>query len=517
MSQGQQPIREGEERYATLLNNSNAVRAITSAVEGTLGPKGLDVMLVGARGEVIITNDGVTILDRIDVSHPAASLLIQVARSQQRKVGDGTTSATVLAGALVQEGVAQIIKGVPASKVVSGMQQGIEYAIQSMHRRTRMITGLLDPLLEKTAYVAGRERKDIVKLVMEAALKVGMQRLQDSTFNLADCVIAIEKANNEVFEGLLLRQKPMHFLGNRVLKDTRILVLQDALEPESLDEEVLTTEAGFARYMELREQFSRELLNLSKLGVGVILLERGIHPDAEQFCLDHGILVIQRVSRVDLSRVCEMTGAVPVRRTALHKDSEQLQRVLGISPRVAYDEELERVRMQAQDGSQEPFVTVVVGASTAEIVGESARIAGDAASALQAAVSGGVLPGGGTTELAVSYELERHREIVTGMEAYGVAAVAAALRKPMSQILLNAGYNPLEKLEEARAAQISEHCDSMGIDCDTGLVINYEDEGIIDPALVKSHGLKAAGEVATAVLRIHNVIKMREEDGRLND
>ncbi len=119
MSQGQQPVREGEERYASLLNNSNAVRAVTSAVEGTLGPKGLDVMLVGDRGEVIITNDGVTILDKMDVSHPAARLLIQVARSQQQKVGDGTTTATVLAGALVQEGVAQIVKGVPASKVVA--------------------------------------------------------------------------------------------------------------------------------------------------------------------------------------------------------------------------------------------------------------------------------------------------------------------------------------------------------------------------------------------------------------
>lgn len=516
MSQGQQPAREGEERYATLLNNSNAVRAITSAVEGTLGPKGLDVMLVGDRGEVIITNDGVTILDRIDVSHPAASLLIQVARSQQRKVGDGTTSATVLAGALVQEGVAQIMRGVPASKVVSGMQQGIEFAIQSMDRRKRMINGLMDPLVEKTAYVAGRERKNIVKLIMEAAVKIGMDRLMDPTFNFADCVIAIEKANYEVFEGLLLRQKPIHFFGNKVFEDTRVLVLQDALEPEVLDEEVLTTEAGFARYMELREQFSRELLRLSKLGVGVILLERGIHPDAEQFCLDHGILVIQRVSRLDLNRVCEMTGAVPIRRTALHKDLDQLQRVLGISPRVSYDEDLQRVRMEAEESVREAFVTVIVGASTAEIVGESARIAGDAASAIQAAVSGGVLPGGGTTELAVSYELERHREKVTGMEAYGIEAVSAALRKPMSQIMLNAGYNPLEKLEEARAAQIAEDCDSMGIDCDTGLVINYETEGIIDPALVKSHGLKAAGEVATAVLRIHNVIKMREEDGRSN-
>lgn len=128
-----------------------------------------------------------------------------------------------------------------------------------------------------------------------------------------------------------------------------------------------------------------------------------------------------------------------------------------------------------------------------------------------------MLPGGGTAELAVSYELEHQREAVKGMEAFGIAAVAAALRKPMAQILLNAGYNPLEKMEEARAAQLAEDSDSMGIDCDTGLVIRYEERGIVDPALVKIHGLEAAGEVAAAVLRIHNVIKMRGYGGQDED
>ncbi|MEB9898019.1 TCP-1/cpn60 chaperonin family protein, partial [Bacillus cereus] len=124
MTQGQGQVQETDERYATLLNNANAVRALASAVEGTLGPKGLDVMLVGANGDVVITNDGVTILEKMDVSHPAARLLIQVARAQQSEVGDGTTTATVLAGALVQEGVAQVTRGVPAAKVVTGMLEG---------------------------------------------------------------------------------------------------------------------------------------------------------------------------------------------------------------------------------------------------------------------------------------------------------------------------------------------------------------------------------------------------------
>lgn len=201
MSQGQHSQVDGDERYSTLLNNSNAVRAVTSAVEGTLGPKGLDVMLAGPRGEVVITNDGVTILDKMDVTHPAARLLIQVARAQQEKIGDGTTTATVLAGALVQEGVSRITRGVPASKVVEGLRQGVEKSMQLLSKRVRLIGGLDDPLLERTVHVAGRERKDIVELVMQAARKAGIGRLQDPSYSLADSIIALENAENEVFEG----------------------------------------------------------------------------------------------------------------------------------------------------------------------------------------------------------------------------------------------------------------------------------------------------------------------------
>ncbi|WP_054956681.1 TCP-1/cpn60 chaperonin family protein [Paenibacillus dakarensis] len=512
MSQGPQQHGDGDDRHSTLINNSNAVRAVTSAVEGTLGPKGLDVMLVGSRGEVVITNDGVTILDKMDVSHPAARLLIQVARAQQEKIGDGTTTATVLAGALVQEGVAQIVRGVPASKVVEGMRQGIEMALRFLSDRVRVIEGLDDPLLERTAFVAGRERRDVVGLVMEAAAKAGIDQLRNPSYSLADSVIALEKAENEVFEGILLRQKPLLAREQQVYSDAKVLVLQDALEPDNLDEELLTTEAGFARYMDLRSVFASDLERLSELSVKLILLEKGIHPDAEQFCLDHGIMVVPRVARVDLRRVCDMTGAVPVRRTALHKDPEQLRSVLGFTPQAEYDESLERVRLQGGN-SGERVVSIIIGASTSEVVGEAARIACDAASALQAAVVGGVLPGGGTSELSVSYELERHREVQKGMEAFGIEAVSTALRRPMSQILLNAGYNPLEKMEEVRAAQIRLGTDSMGVDCDTGVIINYEDRGIVDPAPVKLHGLRAAGEVAAAVLRIHHVIKMREPGG----
>jgi len=504
MTQGNSNLLEGDERHATLINNANAIRAICSSVEGTLGPKGLDAMLVSPQGDVIITNDGVTILEKMDVTHPAAKLLIQVARSQQRVVGDGTTTATVLAGALVQEGVAQVLRGVPASKVVTGLQQGIAWVKQALVQRAVRITGIDDPLLRQTAFIAGREQQDIVDLVMEAAARVGMERLLDQDYSLSESVFAHEKAASEVWHGLLLRQQPIYRHGNVERRDARILVLQDALEPEQLDEELLTTEAGFAQYMEHRARFLQQLEGLSQLDVALIVLERGIHPDAEQFCADHNMMVVQRVSREEIRRICLSTGSIPIKRAALHKTGEQLKQVLGYSELVRYDERLERVRVACESA-----VSIIIGASTAEVVGERARIAADAASAVQTAVRGGILPGGGTTELAVSYELERFRESLRGMESFGAAAVVAALRKPMSQIIQNAGFNPLEKVEQARSAQQEHRTDAMGIDCDTGAFIDYIQQGIIDPANVKIHAIHAAGEVAAAILRIHTVIKMR--------
>ncbi|RTE08561.1 TCP-1/cpn60 chaperonin family protein [Paenibacillus whitsoniae] len=498
---------ENEERYSTLVNNAAAVRAICSAVEGTLGPKGLDTMLVGQQGDVIITNDGVTILEKMDVTHPAARLMIQVARSQQRQIGDGTTTATVLAGALVQEGVAQVTRGVPVAKVVSGMQTGIELAAASLRERSRAVQGLDDRELYRIAYTAGREQADIAKLVIQAAEAVGEAKLREEGYRFADSVLAHEEASSEVWTGILLGQKPANLHAALERRDARVLVLQDALEPEAVSEESLVTEAGFQRYMQLREQFRSSLGKLLELGVGLIASDRGVDPEAEQFCSDHGILVLQRVSRRDLLQLSEHTGARPVRRTALRKSAPELGDALGRAGHAAYDERLERVRVA--QGHGEAYVTVIVGAATREAAHERSRIAKDAASAVQAAVRGGYLPGGGAAEMAVAHDLERMRETMKGMEGFGVAAVAGALRKPLSQIVVNAGYNPLEKVEELKAAQIAHGSDRLGIDCDTGQIADFLEAGIVDPTDVKIHALQAAGEVAAAVLRIHTVIKMK--------
>ena len=162
---------EGEERSSALAGNAAAIAAVAAAVEGTLGPRGLNSMLVDRHGDVTITNDGSTILQKIEVNHPAARLLIATARAQDEQVGDGTTTATILAAALVGEGVKQVQRGVPVTRVIEGMKVGLAAALQALREAARPVT-LDDPLLRQAALVAGRGEEDLADLVLQAARQI---------------------------------------------------------------------------------------------------------------------------------------------------------------------------------------------------------------------------------------------------------------------------------------------------------------------------------------------------------
>lgn len=188
---------EVDERLAALITNSNAIRAVSSAVEGTIGPKGLDIMLVDRFGEVTITNDGVTILRQMDVNHPAAKMLINIAKAQQEEVGDGTTTATIMAGTLVAEGVNQILKGVPVIRVIEGIKYGINKAQDILKSNIKPVKDIKDPALKSVALIAGREHEDIAELVTQAAELIGEEKLKENIFKLKDTIIARARAENE--------------------------------------------------------------------------------------------------------------------------------------------------------------------------------------------------------------------------------------------------------------------------------------------------------------------------------
>ncbi|ADL07669.1 TCP-1/cpn60 chaperonin family protein [Thermosediminibacter oceani] len=500
---------EIDEKFAAFLTNSNAIRAVSSAVEGTIGPKGLDIMLVDRFGEVTITNDGVTILKLMDINHPAAKMLINIAKAQQEEVGDGTTTATIMAGAMVSEGVNQIIRGVPVARVIEGIKYGVRRAQELLQSKSIPVKGMDDPALKNIAFIAGREHEDIAELVTQAAKLIGEEKLKERNFKLRDIVMAREGAENEVFLGIIVDKEKVNKQMPKEINDVRVMVIDDALEPEKIEEEALGTEAGFARYLALREEFKQNIQKLIDLKVNLVLVGKGICDEAQEMLTDAGVIALERVSTRDLEKVAEHTGARIIKRMGLKKPVEEIRNYIGEAERAYEDEKLEHIRIVG--GKGKPMATILVGAATAEIVGERERIAKDAASSLQAAVKGGIVPGGGAVEVAVARELEKEREKVKGMASYGIDCVIAALKRPLAQIVYNAGFNPLEKLEEVIYTQAEKASDAIGVNCDTGELADMLQLGVIDPTLVKTHAVKAAGEIAQAILRIDTIIKKRDE------
>jgi chaperonin GroEL (HSP60 family) len=499
------------ERASALVTNASAIRALASSVEGTLGPKGLNCMLVDRFGDITITNDGSTILDRIEANHPSARMLIRTAKAQDAAVGDGTTTAVVLASALVAEGVAQVMRGVPVTKVIEGMNLGIRRALEVVESAAKPVKSLDDDLVRQAAYIAGRESSDIADLVTEAAKLLGKEKLADPAFRLADTIVAKEGAENEVFSGLIIEKERMNRMMPRSAENVSVLVVDDALEPEQIEDDALSTESGFARYLELQNEFRENLRKIVDLGIGLVVVYKGVSDIAEEMLTDAGILVIRRTSAKDIARVVEHTGARSIKRAGLKRPADELAKFSGKCARVYEDERLEHIRIVG--GAGESAATIVVGAATREVKEERERIAEDAASAVQAVILGGVVPGGGAIEIAAAREVSALRESVKGMASYGVDCVAQALKKPLAQIVANAGFNPLEKVEDVIAAQAERKSSSLAVNCDTGEIADTYEIGVVDPARVKTYALRAAAEVAEAVLRINTIIKKRDDDG----
>lgn len=500
-----------DERLAALVANAAAIQAIASAVEGTLGPKGLNCMLVDRFGDVTITNDGSTILDKIDVNHPAAQMLINAAKAQESEVGDGTTTATLLAAALVQEGVAHVGKGVPVTKIIEGLRAAVERAGQVMRERSRPLSGLDDPLLLSGATIAGRQNEDIARLVVQAARRVPESKWNNDGFKLADMVLAKEGAQSEVVPGIIIDKQRMNRQMPKRVENVKVLVVDDALEPEQVEDDALGTDAGFAKYMQFQQEFRENVQKAVDMGVGLVVVDKGVDDAAEEILTDAGVLVIRRVSSKDLANIVDHTGARTIKRAGLHKAADELEESLGYVECVYEDEKLEHIRILG--GKGETAATILVGAATEEVKDETARIACDAAWAVQCSLTDGVLPGGGAIEVWIAGELGGLRENVKGMAAYGVDCLVEALKRPLAQIVANAGFNPLEKVEDVVAAQADQQSDALALHCDTGEIADMLALGVVDATRVKIHALKAAAEIGEAILRINTIIRKKEEAG----
>ncbi len=498
-----------EQKFDLIENNTNAVRAVMTAVESTIGPKGLDTMLVDQFGNVVITNDGVTILNMMEVNHPVARMLIHSINAQQDEVGDGTTTAALMAGEMVVHGLEQVTKGVPVAQVLTGLRYGVKEACRLMEQEAVFVGSLDTGQLYNIAYVAGREDAAIAKLIMEGAALIGQEKLLDNSFRFSQRVQAVEGAESEVVNGVfvtkerLTRQMPLKLEGS-----LKVMVLDDALEPEELSHGAMATESGFQQYLVLKEQFKTNIAKLIETGVQAVFVDRGVDDAAAELLEEAGILVVARIPHKELVDLAEHCGAKLLKRSSLQKPAEELEKYFGSAQSIIGNEKLHHIKVLG--GGGKAMATILVGATTGEVVGEKERIAKDAAASVQSALQRGIVSGGGAAELAVARQLEQSKNALSGMAVFGADCVIAALKKPFMQIVANAGFNPLEKLGDVHKAQELQQNSHLSVNCDTGRIDDMYIAGVVDPLYVKLHGLKTAGEVAEAILRINIIVKKKE-------
>jgi archaeal chaperonin len=489
------PMAENVE-FNALESNSNAVMAVADTVRTTLGPKGLDKLLIDQAMNRHVSNDGVTILLSLRAIHPVARMIVEIAERQEQMVGDGTTTAVVMAAEMIKEGK-RLIKelSVHPTKVVEGIESGVKHACSLLKRDARKIK-LDDVELEqviKTSLSSKLDGQNLSQLVISALRSVGDQAIYNGEYNFDKATKVIRRTNIEdkIVNGIVLERKRLDPEMPPEVRDAKIMIAKLDLKPikeswlkeSSKYEEILAMESD-------RISKSKEIVEaMLATGANTFLLASSeIDQTIEDLLVLRKVIAV-RISTEEIEYLSRYTGARPVRMIEELSSPD----ILGKANRVYEDEDKEVIYIENASGKK--MVTIIVSGSTKETSIERWRASIDGVNAAEAALNHGIVPGGGAAELHIIEKVKDLR--LKGLEQVGLEVVTAALESIMRQILTNAGYNGLEKVMTAKASP-----DEFGIDIDTGELTNMWKKGVIDPLLVKTMALEAAGEIAKSVLRI---------------
>jgi archaeal chaperonin len=489
------PMAENVE-FNALESNSNAVMAVADTVRTTLGPKGLDKLLIDQAMNRHISNDGVTILLSLRAIHPVARMIVEIAERQEQLVGDGTTTAVVMAAEMIKEGK-RLVKelGVHPTKVVEGIEGGVKEACQLLEKEAKKIS-LNEIALEqvvKTSLSSKLDGRKLSLLVISALRSVGKNALYNGSYDFDKTIIVLRRTTMEdrLVNGIVLERKRMDPEMPLEINEARVMIARLDLKPvkeawvkeNSKYEEILNMEND-------RVAKSKDIVNsLLATGANAILIASGeVDQIIENLLVANKVFAV-RISIEEIEYLSRYTGAKPVRMMDDLKKSD----ILGRADHIYEDEDNGVIYID--NGSRGNMATMIVSGTTKETSLERWRAAIDGVNAAEAALNKGVVAGGGAAELHVIEKVKNLR--LKGLEQVGLDVVTSALESIMRQILTNAGYNGLEKVMAAKASP-----DTFGIDIDSGDPVDMWKMGVLDPLLVKTMALEAAGEIAKSVLRI---------------
>lgn len=503
-------------------NNIMAAKLVAETVRTTLGPKGMDKMIVGAMGDITITNDGVTILEEMQVEHPAAKMIVEIAKTQEAEVGDGTTTAVVIAGELLKRAEELLDRNVHPTVIAKGFRLAEEKAQEVLNRIAEDVKPDDVKMLQKIAETALTGKgAEIAKVHLSALAVTAVRRVmefENGHVHFDRDHIKLEKKtggaveNTELIEGIVLEKEAVHPAMPKMLKSPKIALLDCAVEIKDteIDAKIEITEPSqMQAFLNQEEAMLVTMVDqIAKSGANVVFCQKGIDDLAQHFLAKKNIYAARRVKKSDLEALSRATGARIV--TSL-KDLSSKD--LGNAGMVE-EKKIGTEDMTFVTGCKNPkTVTILVRGATEHVVDEAKRALTDAIGDVAAAIKvGKVVAGAGAPEVEVAKELRKYAESLGGREQLAVAAFADALEIIPRTLAENAGMDPIDLLVELKVAHDKKQ-KWAGIDVFKGKVVDSWAAGVIEPLKIKTQALSSASEVAQMILRIDDVIAGSKSGG----
>ena len=520
---GGQPIiimREGTERTRgkdAMENNIAAAKVIAEAVRTSLGPRGMDKMLVDQFGDVVITNDGATILKEIDVQHPAAKMMVEVAKTQDSEVGDGTTTSVILAGELLKRAEKLLKQKIHPTVITEGFRKAAEKAIEILEEMSIKsgiddTVGLKNSAMTCMSSKIVSESRDMLADICIDAIKAVAEKSEDGKWVADIDKVQIQKKEGEsidetsLIKGIILDKEVVSPGMPKIVQDAKVLLLQSAIEIEKTEFDAklqITSPDQIQQFLDEEERMLRSMVEkIVNSGAKVVVCQKGIDDMAQHFLSKAGIMAIRRVKKSDIEKLSKATGGMIY--TNLNDITPEK---LGFAGLVEERKIMNDSWIFIEECKDPKSVVILIRGGTELIIDEVERAIHDALCVTRNVVEDEkIVGGGGAPEIEVAIQLRKYAQTLGGREQLAVEVFADALDIVPKTLAENAGLDQIDVLMKLRAAHQAGN-KFAAHDLETGDIINdMAAVGVVEPTIVKIQAIKSSTEAASMILRIDDVI-----------
>jgi thermosome len=495
--------------------NIMAAKIVAESVKSSLGPKGMDKMLVDSFGDVTITSDGRTILDEMDIQHPAAKMMVEVAKTQDNEAGDGTTTAVIISGELLSKAEELIEKNVHPTIIIDGYKKAAEKALEVLEKIAIHTEQNTEEYLKKVAMTSmasklvAEHKEYLADLAVKAVLAVAEKEGEKYKVDVDD--VKVEKKPGEsvrdtkLIHGIVLDKEVVHSGMPKRVEKAKIALLDCSLEIEKTEFDAkinIESPEQMEAFLKQEESMLKEMVDkLAAIGANVVLCQKGIDDMAQHFLARKGIMAVRRIKKSDMEKLAKATGGRVVTNLDAITPAD-----LGYAE-VVEERKIGDDKMTFVEGCKHPkAVTILIRGGSERIVDEAERSLHDALCVVRDVVEEPkILAGGGAPELEISRMLKKYAETLPGREQLAVKSFAEALEAVPTTLTENAGLDPIDILSELRARHEKGET-WAGIEVHDGKVQDMLKAGVFEPLAVKKQILKSATEAASMILKIDDVI-----------